>query len=241
MSSTFSAASADSALASNEQECEPSRSVKSSLTPDVSSQSIGQMSPVTTTCEPSPPIAFEQMELLPKSFAAGFRVKTSATQEMARASQEKEAGYGLNTRASFAKFDRASSSWKTSQHCLIEGWETFSQPWPRSGTMRNGIVFQHPTLVPAYPCEIERQRGSKKPLLRQSHLSGKFPRVAENWPGRSNLPAPLLCGASDGIPNFMDRLKGLGNAVVPQIPEIIGRAIMTAALSASTSPQEQQP
>ena len=29
-----------------------------------------------------------------------------------------------------------------------------------------------------------------------------------------------------GIPDRMDRLKGLGNAVVPQIPEIIGRAIM---------------
>ena len=29
-----------------------------------------------------------------------------------------------------------------------------------------------------------------------------------------------------GVPNGMDRLKGLGNAVVPQIPEMIGRAIM---------------
>jgi hypothetical protein len=26
----------------------------------------------------------------------------------------------------------------------------------------------------------------------------------------------------------VDRLKGLGNAVIPQIPEIIGRAIMKA-------------
>jgi DNA (cytosine-5)-methyltransferase 1 len=33
-------------------------------------------------------------------------------------------------------------------------------------------------------------------------------------------------GTYDAISEEMDRLKGLGNAVVPQIPEIIGRAIM---------------
>ena len=31
-----------------------------------------------------------------------------------------------------------------------------------------------------------------------------------------------------GVPNRVDRLTALGNAVVPQIPEIIGRAIMQA-------------
>lgn len=33
-------------------------------------------------------------------------------------------------------------------------------------------------------------------------------------------------GVVDGIPDWVDRVKSLGNAVVPQIPEIIGRAIM---------------
>lgn len=35
-------------------------------------------------------------------------------------------------------------------------------------------------------------------------------------------------GTIDGIPDIMDRLKCLGNAVVPQIPEVIGRAILEA-------------
>lgn len=37
---------------------------------------------------------------------------------------------------------------------------------------------------------------------------------------------PSVGRVANGIPNRVDRLKGLGNAVVPQIPEIIGRAIM---------------
>lgn len=33
-------------------------------------------------------------------------------------------------------------------------------------------------------------------------------------------------GVAYGVPGRVDRLKQLGNAVVPQIPELIGRAIM---------------
>jgi len=37
-------------------------------------------------------------------------------------------------------------------------------------------------------------------------------------------PEPLR--VAHGVPNRMDRLRALGNAVVPQIPEMIGRAIL---------------
>jgi len=40
---------------------------------------------------------------------------------------------------------------------------------------------------------------------------------------------PALGRVANGDPFRVDRLKGLGNAVVPQIPELIGRAIMEAA------------
>jgi DNA (cytosine-5)-methyltransferase 1 len=41
------------------------------------------------------------------------------------------------------------------------------------------------------------------------------------------LPEPGLGRVANGIPCRVDRLRSLGNAVVPQIVEIIGKAIMT--------------
>jgi len=38
-----------------------------------------------------------------------------------------------------------------------------------------------------------------------------------------------LCGGNNGLSARMDRLKQLGNAVVPQIPELIGRAVLEAS------------
>ena len=43
---------------------------------------------------------------------------------------------------------------------------------------------------------------------------------------RFNLSEPALCGANDGVSGRSHRLKQLGNAVVPPIPEAIGRAII---------------
>lgn len=59
-------------------------------------------------------------------------------------------------------------------------------------------------------------------------------RRAEDFRGRSDLPTPLFRGSRDGIPHWVDRVAACGNAVIPQIPELIGRAIL-ASLASSQS------
>lgn len=58
---------------------------------------------------------------------------------------------------------------------------------------------------------------------RSGQCAGELVATGPDW----NAESPF-CGVADGIPRRVDRLKCLGNAVVPQIPEIIGRAIMAA-------------
>lgn len=47
-----------------------------------------------------------------------------------------------------------------------------------------------------------------------------------DFPGVDGAGSPVLGRGENGIPNRVDRMHALGNAVVPQIPELIGRAIL---------------
>lgn len=51
---------------------------------------------------------------------------------------------------------------------------------------------------------------------------------APPFPPINRTCSPVLGRNENGIPGRVDRIKSLGNAVVPQIPELIGRAIMAA-------------
>ena len=67
------------------------------------------------------------------------------------------------------------------------------------------------------------------PRLRFDSAGPKFVSDASEGEQHSGwLVEPDVGRVANGVSFRVDRLKGLGNAVVPQIPEIIGRAIMGA-------------
>lgn len=77
---------------------------------------------------------------------AGFPVKTSALPEKAQESLESDLGCGPTWRASLAKFDPDSCSWKTVQLSLLGDSELSSVIWPRSGMTADGQCWELPTL-----------------------------------------------------------------------------------------------
>jgi hypothetical protein len=80
--------------------------------------------------------------------ASRSRAKISALLESEKAFAASAQACGRSTPALFANYDLVSSSWRTSQACLMETWASYSETWPRSGLMRNGIAYQLPPLVP---------------------------------------------------------------------------------------------
>lgn len=85
------------------------------------------------------------------SYLEASRARTSAARAKALASMGSAPGYGGRWPALWAKFDRATSSWKTAQCSLLGGSESFSETWPRSGLMRNGACYPRRTLAHHMP------------------------------------------------------------------------------------------
>lgn len=80
-------------------------------------------------------------------FQAGFPARTSAQPEKERDSTANEAAYGQKWQGSLARYDRATSLWKTAQCSLLADSDEYSETWPRWGSMRNGASYLRP--IPA--------------------------------------------------------------------------------------------
>ena len=75
-------------------------------------------------------------------------VKTSVPLDSAPAWTDRSPDSGSSTPASFARYDPASSSWRTSQTSLFGGLTEYSERLPNSGTMRSGRLYRLPKWEP---------------------------------------------------------------------------------------------
>lgn len=94
----------------------------------------------------------------------------------------------------------------------------YSVGWGVTSAAGAGAIHKRERVaIVAYDSSKRREGRLQKPFQGEQGISGSEDgRRIEEWIQRSNLYEPKLCGDRNGFPGMVDRLKCLGNAVVPQ-------------------------
>lgn len=133
--------------------------------------------------------------------------KALASPENGLGSQMTGQLFGGKLSALLASYDPATLSWKTSQACLpflgAETLEPFSGPWPRSGTMRNGQLYQllnseRPTSGSVY--------SSSELLPTPTTCANMLCPDTQKWRAARNLPASSI--GKKPNPQWLEWLMG---------------------------------
>ena len=107
--------------------------------------------------------------------------------------------------------EQKGSGWNSREGCFRGSRKSAEDAVPytinRSSSLRGDGKFSNTEKTPVFWNHLRR---------------GAQEFVSREWREGESRPY----GVAHGIPNRVDRIKQLGNAVVPQIPEIIGKAIM---------------
>lgn len=127
-------------------------------------------------------------------------------------------GFGLISSESFATYDPGSSSWKMLQGSLFKDSTTYSDPWPVSGSMRNGIVSlrdtaEHPIAGDGY----SSSRGWPTPTAGDSRSSGGRTESVNCHDGVSLTDA--TCRNGHRIPLTCDHGEECGPKLNPRFVE----------------------
>jgi hypothetical protein len=142
-SDRYSLAWAASILGSNEPVCAACGSARSTRTASEFLRSTGLTCFACGTSATSAPAAFPEST----SSAAASPARTSHSPARAQGSTAPARVFGSSTPESFASFDPATSSWRTSQLSVLGASTEFSGTWPRAGLMRSGTAYRLQPLV----------------------------------------------------------------------------------------------
>lgn len=120
---------------------------------------------------------------------------------------------------------------------LRRRWFAVAYPSTIGYYMRNAMAFGELVDGRWTTADTNGQRGEEQPIWsesveqkRQSECgSSQDGRPRQNYWERFPTQSPV-CRRDDGIPNRVDRLKALGNAVVPQCAEWVGQQIVKSRL-----------
>jgi hypothetical protein len=135
-----------------------------------------------------------------------FRARTFHSLERVPDLPESVQVYGGRFAEPFAWYDRPSRCWRTWQRCLIEGWERYSEAWPRSGMTRNGIAYRLPTF--AHPISATEYGswptprcgdGMSHPIRKPENIKGNGRGRLEDVVSLRNWPTPTAVTATGGL------------------------------------------
>lgn len=202
MSSTYSAASADSASGLSEPECEPLDSQRLIHSVALCSQSDGHTSTTMETCEALPEY---QLTL----FAQDSPVRTLALDipgQKHKGSMALDQDYGGKRTASSKKQSPSTSSAKTSPSFALADWTLCCGRLMRSGMTRNGTVYRLPPLA-----LLTKETGvGLLPTPRASEWKGCGPKGSKShahWLSHFYLSA-IVTDSGKLNPTFAERMMG---------------------------------
>ena len=136
--------------------------------------------------------------------------------------------------------DNFVSSGNDAAHTQLHGHATTEEQGKSHDNARTSEKGANQTIESERICisstmaDTESERPQGKPVTRSNETMRQKSSDQQSC-GFSRLPnfrpiqlptQPAVCHRDNGISNRLARLKALGNSVVPQIPEMIGRAIM---------------
>ena len=139
------------------------------------------------------------------------------TKETGKSKRSGEFEIGRNIQSSSSEDDSYSNG---------SGWGEGDKEVARGASEQLDRFCIQSSKVNTDSCGSELQRGSEKQIPGIVHLQGELVRRGEAIGIVFDPSKPAISGVCNGFPGRVDRVKALGNAVVPQIPEMIGRAII---------------